>query len=390
MAARVAHKERHKKVKEALKARKKAMPPHLAKLSLGKLPTEVPLQESPELEEPKQKREPTFTEYQTPVPVIGSNSETSFSSTEEAVKLLQEPPSPLTELPITVFIEEPKDIPFSIPTFSGAKVNTTSLEDMYEAIWDDGQPVSLSKFVMPKREKEEELPLFMTYWDKGKERATEQLPDRIYDNDPEAAVHQGWTRERSPSTEAQEPRRRTAQPEELSEGQHILRLLRQGALASDKPKLLEKMPSRSSDKAPKFSGKTADLVHYLEEIHHLCKKAGCTDEYEWPKWAIWYLDNNTVNLWKRQQVDGMMDLVDLIRAQSRKIIVMEEDLREYLWQYETIVGYLNRCYKLTQEDYDGYFWEGLDPDLQKDMLKNLKFRNGLCDLDDPWPMNKIL
>ncbi|KIO07102.1 hypothetical protein M404DRAFT_24187 [Pisolithus tinctorius Marx 270] len=84
------------------------------------------------------------------------------------------------------------------------------------------------------------------------------------------------------------------------------------------------------------------------------------------------------------------DLVDLVRVQSRKIIATEEDLREYLWQYETIVGYLNRHYKLTQEDYNGYFWEGLDPELQKDMLENLKFRNGLHNLDDPWPMNKVL
>ncbi|KIO08064.1 hypothetical protein M404DRAFT_134816 [Pisolithus tinctorius Marx 270] len=176
------------------------------------------------------------------------------------------------------------------------------------------------------------------------------------------------------------------------------------------------MPSRSSDKVPKFSGKTADLVHYLEEIHHLCKKAGCTDKYEWPKWAIWYLDNDTANLWtqlveettgrwdefvevlanmypgtgEREKRYIKVDLVDLVRAQSRKIIVMEEDLGEYLRQYETIAGYLNRCYKLTQEDYDSYFWEGLDPELQKDMLKNLTFRNGLHDLDDPWPMNKVL
>ncbi|KAI5984963.1 hypothetical protein F5J12DRAFT_899130 [Pisolithus orientalis] len=135
---KVAHKDRHKKVKEVLKARKKATPPHLAKSSLGKLPTEVPLPESPEPEEPKQNQEPSFTEYQTLVPVIRSNSETSFSSTEEAMKLLQEPPSLLTELPLTVFIEEPKDIPFSIPMFTGVKVDTTGLEDMYEVIWDNG------------------------------------------------------------------------------------------------------------------------------------------------------------------------------------------------------------------------------------------------------------
>ncbi|KAI6002565.1 hypothetical protein F5J12DRAFT_688078, partial [Pisolithus orientalis] len=77
------------------------------------------------------------------------------------------------------------------------------------------------------------------------------------------------------------------------------------------------------------------------------------------------------------------DLVDLVQAQSRKIIVREEDLSKYLQQYETIAGYLNRHYKLTQEDYNGYFWEGLDPELQKDTLKNLKFRNSLCDLDNP-------
>ncbi|KIN95183.1 hypothetical protein M404DRAFT_34373 [Pisolithus tinctorius Marx 270] len=192
---------------------------------------------------------------------------------------------------------------------------------------------------------------------------------------------------RSPSTEAQELRRRMAQPEELSEGQHILRLLGQGTLALDKPKPLKKMPSRSLDKAPKFSGKTADLVHYLEEIHHLCKKAGCTDEYEWLKWAIWYLDNDTANLWT-QLVEEMTGRWDKF-IESRKIIATEEDLGEYLRQYETIVGYLNRCYKLTQEDYDGYIWEGLDPELQKDTLENLKFRNGLHDSDDPWPMNKF-
>ncbi|KIN96993.1 hypothetical protein M404DRAFT_32725, partial [Pisolithus tinctorius Marx 270] len=185
----VAHKERHKKAKEALRARKKATPPRLAKSSLEKLPTEVPLPESPEPEEPKQIREPTFTEYRTPAPVIGSNSETSFGSTEEAAKLLQEPPSPLTELPLTAFIEESEDVPFSIPMFTGAKVDTTGLEDMYEAIWDDGRPTSSSRFAMPKKEKEEELPPFMTYWDKGKERATEQLPDRIYINKPKAVVH---------------------------------------------------------------------------------------------------------------------------------------------------------------------------------------------------------
>ncbi|KIO07105.1 hypothetical protein M404DRAFT_24193 [Pisolithus tinctorius Marx 270] len=177
MAARVAHKERHRRAKEVLRARKKATPPHLAKSSLEKLPTEVPLPESPEPEEPKQIREPTSTEYQTPALVIRSNSETSFGLTEETAKLLQEPPSPLTELPLTAFIEEPEDILFSIPTFTGAEVNTTGLEDI------------LSKFAKPKREKEEELPPFMTYWDKGKERATEQPPDRIYVNDPKAAVH---------------------------------------------------------------------------------------------------------------------------------------------------------------------------------------------------------
>ncbi|KIO01307.1 hypothetical protein M404DRAFT_28847, partial [Pisolithus tinctorius Marx 270] len=122
------------------------MPPHLAKSSLEKLPTEVPLPESLEPEELKQIQEPTFTEYQTPVLVIGSNSETSFGSTEEAAKLLQEPPSPLMELPLTVFIEESEDVPFSIPMFTGAKVNTTGLEDMYEAIWDDGQLASSLKF----------------------------------------------------------------------------------------------------------------------------------------------------------------------------------------------------------------------------------------------------
>ncbi|KIO06498.1 hypothetical protein M404DRAFT_24708 [Pisolithus tinctorius Marx 270] len=152
------------------------------------------------------------------------------------------------------------------------------------------------------------------------------------------------------------------------------------------------MPSRSSDKAPKFSGKTADLVHYLEEIHHLCKKAGCTDKYEWPKWAIWYLDNDTANLWTQllEETTGRWDEFVEVLANSRKVIVTEEDLGEYLRQYETIAGYLNRRYKLTQEDYDGYFWEGLDPELQKDTLENLKFRNGLCDSDDPWPMNKVL
>ncbi|KIO12093.1 hypothetical protein M404DRAFT_19926 [Pisolithus tinctorius Marx 270] len=133
------------------------MPPHLAKSSLGKLPTEVPLPESPEPEEPKQNQEPSFTECQTLAPVIGSNSETSFGSTEEAVKLLQEPPSPLMELPLTAFIEESEDVPFFIPMFTGAKVNTMGLEDMYEAIWDNRQPMSLSKFMMPKKEKEEEL-----------------------------------------------------------------------------------------------------------------------------------------------------------------------------------------------------------------------------------------
>ncbi|KIO06803.1 hypothetical protein M404DRAFT_24491 [Pisolithus tinctorius Marx 270] len=292
------------------------------------------------------------------------------------------------ELPLTAFIEEPEDIPFSIPTFTGAEVNTTGLEDMYKEIWDDGRLASLSKFMKPKREKEEELLSFMTYWEKGKERATEQLPDRIYVNNLKAAVEDEGKVEISPSMEAWELRRRMAQPGELSEGQCILRLLGQGTLASDKPKPLEKMPSRSSDKAPKFSGKTADLVHYLEEIHHLCKKAGCTDEYEWPKWAIWYLDNDTANLWTQlvEETTGRWDRF----VESRKIIAMEEDLREYLQQYETIAGYLNRCYKLTQEDYDSYFWEGLDQELQKDMLENLKFRNGLRDSDDPWPMNKVL
>ncbi|KIK11423.1 hypothetical protein PISMIDRAFT_78632, partial [Pisolithus microcarpus 441] len=176
------------------------------------------------------------------------------------------------------------------------------------------------------------------------------------------------------------------------------------------------MPSRRSNKAPKFSGKACDLVAYLDEIQLLCQAKGCTKEKEWIKWTYWYLDHDTTSLWSNileqriakwndfiTRLVGFYpgasrlerkfvreDLYDLVREQAKKDIETEEDLGMYLRKYKEISRYLYSKGKITADDYDAYILEGLDPELKRETLTNLKLRYGIRSRDDPWPMRYVV
>ncbi|KAI5990475.1 hypothetical protein EDD15DRAFT_2369893 [Pisolithus albus] len=46
--------------------------------------------------------------------------------------------------------------------------------------------------------------------------------------------------------------------------------------------------------------------------------------------------------------------------------------------------------KITPDDYDTYILEGLDPELKRETLTNLKLRYGIHSRDSPWPMRYIV
>lgn len=252
-------------------------------------------------------------------------------------------------------------------------------------------------------------------------RREEAYPEPIHRqrSEPTETIRRGLEALGRPQREAEPPRARhveRALGRRESEANAVLEMLGRGAVNSRAPEPLEGMPLRGSAKAPKFSGKAQDLVDYLHIIQFLCQGAGCRREREWVKWACWYLDRETATLWKAiadeeandwnafvtslvamypgasrlERTFVKQDLRDLVEAQVRKDIETEEDLGEYYRKYTEIARYLVERRKITSDDFDSHFLEGLDPELTQEVLSNLKCRYGIRRRDDPWPLDCVM
>ena len=175
------------------------------------------------------------------------------------------------------------------------------------------------------------------------------------------------------------------------------------------------MPSRNSRHAPKkFKGKYSDVLRFIQHYNQLLIQFMITDEEDRCNGILEYVSRSVKDFikslpdfitpnWNRLQANILKfydaerddnrfqqnDLVDYIRSTSTRNITTLGQWKEYYRDFNALAGYLRANGKLSDVEYEGYFWCGIPSALRSVFRDKLEARLPLHNKINPWPMNEI-
>ena len=175
------------------------------------------------------------------------------------------------------------------------------------------------------------------------------------------------------------------------------------------------MPSRNSRYAPKkFKGKYSDVLRFIQHYNQLLIQHAITEEEDKCNGVLEYVSRSVKDFikslpdfitpnWSRLQANILKfydaerdenrfqqnDLVDYIRTTSLKSISTLSQWKEYYREFNALAGYLRANGKLSDVEYEGYFWCGIPSALRSIFRDKLEARLPLHNKINPWPMNEI-
>ncbi|KIO07244.1 hypothetical protein M404DRAFT_136304 [Pisolithus tinctorius Marx 270] len=177
------------------------------------------------------------------------------------------------------------------------------------------------------------------------------------------------------------------------------------------------MPLRGSNKAPKFSGCTEDITHYLEDVKQLCIEASLDTGKDKIHWVIHYADHNEAEFWSTLDTatDGFndwdafskellnyypgalvkdrcytkADLKTLLYHQVQKLMGSLEDLGKYVREFRRILGLIQKKKKLPEDYINKKFLEGFPLRFRNSLLTRLQLSDLDHDIDEPWEFDIV-
>ncbi|KAF8805807.1 hypothetical protein BYT27DRAFT_7224679 [Phlegmacium glaucopus] len=142
------------------------------------------------------------------------------------------------------------------------------------------------------------------------------------------------------------------------------------------------MPGRNHHVAPKFNGRPASLLIFLDEIEAGACKLSKKQTIDW---TIRYAPNKERELWQLQDAvtssiwadfkkelfnlypGSTGDLTSLVEDQARRNIWNAEELGAYRHSFLTIAAFLRNKSQLTDREISGYFMQGMDPSFRTEV-----------------------
>ncbi|PPQ76829.1 hypothetical protein CVT26_002425 [Gymnopilus dilepis] len=175
------------------------------------------------------------------------------------------------------------------------------------------------------------------------------------------------------------------------------------------------MPIRGSSKAPKtFRGHYSRVEQFLNHLdrlftHHqvisdadkvelildYCSTAvqnfiKTTEGYKLHNWAkLKKTLKESFDADRKETRYDIGDLVELVKESSRKLINKLEKWKKYVVDYQTIAGSLMSRGRLSQFEYDSYFWSGIHPDLRTAFQPMLLISFQTHDTKDPYKLEEV-
>ncbi|KAF8800911.1 hypothetical protein BYT27DRAFT_7262472 [Phlegmacium glaucopus] len=141
------------------------------------------------------------------------------------------------------------------------------------------------------------------------------------------------------------------------------------------------MPGRNHHAAPKFDGRPASLLIFIDEIEQLagaCKLS----ERQTIDWTIRYAPNEERELWQMQDAvtssiwaDFKKELFDLYPGSTGE--------RKY-----SVASLTNKS-RLTDREISGYFMQGMEPSFRTEVQSQLRAENPRHHSDDPYTLAEI-
>jgi hypothetical protein len=162
-----------------------------------------------------------------------------------------------------------------------------------------------------------------------------------------------------------------------------------------------------------FKGGRQELVHFLEVYDHICAHFRVTDEREKCKGIIPYCTPKVARMIARlpSHINGDYrnlisdlhyflededDFYDISKVESftrkwrkRKVTSLDQ-FKRYHRKYLELVGKARGAHKITDEDYNRYFWEGIHHALRQRIEDRMTVSNPFLDVTVPFEMDRVV
>jgi hypothetical protein len=162
-----------------------------------------------------------------------------------------------------------------------------------------------------------------------------------------------------------------------------------------------------------FKGGQQELIHFLEVYDHICAHFRVTDKREKCKGIIPYCTPKVARMIARlpSHINGDYrnlisdlhyflededDFYDISKVESftrkwrkRKVTSLDQ-FKRYHRKYLELVGKARGAHKITDEDYNRYFWEGIHHALRQRIEDRMTVSNPFLDVTVPFEMDKVV
>lgn len=175
------------------------------------------------------------------------------------------------------------------------------------------------------------------------------------------------------------------------------------------------LPKRGFKTAPKtFRGKHRDIENFISDYEAMCVKHNITSDKDKCRCVRKYVSSNVKDFieateyYARQDWMGlrteMLNYYDAERAHTRfkptdlinfttqscsKTIDDLASWKKYYRDYNTIGGFLVQKGLIKTQEYYGYYWFGIPPNLRYILEAKLQAQNPLHDISEPWPISQV-
>ena len=159
------------------------------------------------------------------------------------------------------------------------------------------------------------------------------------------------------------------------------------------------MPGAGSKEAPSFSGHTGDLLDFFTQFEDLAHSCGLTSSQQCHA-VLQYINSATKQLWislpEYEDADydafkarvlneypraekGMQftyrDLERIVLAHAESDISTKAELMEFLCQFFPVATWLVRNNKLSEQEQDKLFWQGLPRHIRHSISLQLQLKD---------------
>ena len=175
------------------------------------------------------------------------------------------------------------------------------------------------------------------------------------------------------------------------------------------------MPAKNAKYAPKkFTGKYTEVKRFVQHYSQLLIQYQIIEEADKCIGILEYVSRSVKDFikslpdfihpnWERLQANILKfydvereenrfqhkDLLEYVQITATKMLHNLAQWKEYYREYNSLAGYLHASNRISDREYDGYFWYGIPKDLRNKFKDKLEVRLPLHNKDMPWPMSEI-